>query len=80
LAAAVARAVRPIDPSQPRRLAIRAIVTKQRPRRPGWRATHQACAWNAQNLMAGGFGQRGSIGNEGRPLSEIGNAARLLGV
>jgi hypothetical protein len=35
LAAAVARAVRPIDPSQPRRLAIRAIVAKQRPRRPG---------------------------------------------
>jgi hypothetical protein len=35
LAAAVERAVRPLDPSQPRRLVIRAIVAKQRPRRPG---------------------------------------------
>lgn len=35
LAAAVKRAVRPLDPSQPRRLVIRAIVAKQRPRRPG---------------------------------------------
>jgi hypothetical protein len=35
LAAAAERAVRPLDPRQPRRLVIRAIVAKQRPRRPG---------------------------------------------